>query len=247
LGRAALEDASGTFKGVDHLSESMLQAVVFDLDYTLAVPQRDRTTILEDATEVAGAPPISRAAYLDAHRRNLTQETREPIFEELLADHETDVDPAALATAYRDEIAADIEPLPGVESMVNNLASQYRVGLLTNGPVRAQRDKLSTLGWEDAFDAALVTGELEAGKPDPRAFESIASELGVDPGSVVYIGDEVEADVYGATNAGMTAIQILLEDGPAPDPRAVAHVEQADVATGVPAAVTDLAAAGPGA
>jgi putative hydrolase of the HAD superfamily len=225
----------------------MLQAVVFDLDYTLAVPQRDRATILEDATDVAGAPPLSRAAYLDAHRRNLTKETREPIFAELLADHETDADPADVAAAYRAEIAADIEPLPGVESMINDFTSQYRVGLLTNGPVRAQRDKLSTLGWEDAFDAALVTGELEAGKPDRRAFEAIATELDVDPEQTVYIGDEVEADIYGATNAGLTAIQVLLEDGPDPDPRAAAHVEQADVATAVPAAVADLVGARSGA
>jgi putative hydrolase of the HAD superfamily len=218
----------------------MIQAVVFDLDYTLAVPQRDRSTILEAATDAAGAPALERAAYLEAHRRNLTRETREPIFEELLADRETDAEPADVAAAYRDEIAADLEALPGVESMLAGLRSEYRIGLLTNGPVRAQRDKLTTLGWEDAFDAALVTGELEAGKPDARAFEAVANALDVDPGDAVYVGDEVDADVRGATGAGMSAIQVLLEDGPDPDPRAVAHVEQATVANAVPAAVAEL-------
>lgn len=218
----------------------MLQAVVFDLDYTLAVPQRDRTTILEAATDAAGAPELSRADYLEAHRRNLTQETREPIFSELLEDRETEAEPAEVAAAYRDEIAADLEALPGVESMLTELSERYRIGLLTNGPVRAQRDKLTTLGWEDAFDAALVTGELEAGKPDIRAFEAIADELAVDPERTVYVGDEVEADVEGATGAGMTAIQVLLEDGPDPDPRAAAHVEQEAVATAVPDVVAAL-------
>ncbi|MDG5819827.1 HAD family hydrolase [Natronococcus sp. A-GB7] len=218
----------------------MLQAVVFDLDYTLAVPQRDRTTILEAATDAAGAPELSRADYLEAHRRNLTQETREPIFTELLEGRETEAEPAEVAAAYRDEIAADLEPLPGVESMLAKLNERYRIGLLTNGPVRAQRDKLTTLGWENAFDAALVTGELEAGKPDIRAFEAISDELAVDPERTVYVGDEVEADVEGATGAGMTAIQILLEDGPDPDPRAAAHVDQNAVATAVPEAVAAL-------
>ena len=64
----------------------MPRAVVFDLDYTLAVPERDRATILAEAAQAAGAPPLSREAYLEAHRRNLTRETREPIFADLLAE-----------------------------------------------------------------------------------------------------------------------------------------------------------------
>ncbi|WP_049925797.1 HAD family hydrolase [Halopiger goleimassiliensis] len=218
----------------------MVRAVVFDLDYTLAVPTRDRETILAEAVETADAPPLSREAYLEAHGRNLTRETREPIFADLLAERETDADPAALARAYREAIADALEPLPGVEGMLADLRGEYLVGLLTNGPVRAQRDKLATLGWEDAFDAALVTGELEAGKPAPAAFEAIAAALEVDPADAVYVGDDPEADVYGATNAGMDAIQVLLEDGPDPDPRAVAHVEQSSLATAVPEVVADL-------
>ncbi|WP_339103320.1 HAD family hydrolase [Haloterrigena salinisoli] len=219
----------------------MSRAVVFDLDYTLAVPTRDRATLLSEATTAADAPSLSREEYLAAHRRNLTRETREPIFADLLDDRETDADPGAVADAYRETIADALEPLPGVESMLADLRGEYRVGLLTNGPVRAQRDKLATLGWEDAFDAALVTGELEAGKPDPRAFEAIAAELNVDPRDAVYVGDEVEADVSGATEAGMDAVQVLLEDGPDPDPRAVAHVEQSSIAADLPAILEDLA------
>ncbi|ELZ08780.1 HAD-superfamily hydrolase, subfamily IA, variant 3 [Natrinema thermotolerans DSM 11552] len=218
----------------------MPRAVVFDLDYTLAVPRRDRTTILEEAATATGAPSLSREAYLEAHRRNLTSETREPIFEDLLADTDSDADPAAVATAYRETISDSLEPLPGVEAMLADLRRSYRVGLLTNGPVRAQRDKLETLGWEDAFDAALVTGELEAGKPDSRAFGAITDELGVAPDEAVYVGDEVEADVRGATEAGMRAVQVLLSDGPGPDPRAVAHLEQGDLAAALPGVLEGL-------
>ncbi|WP_255190624.1 HAD family hydrolase [Natronobeatus ordinarius] len=218
----------------------MPRAVVFDLDYTLAVPERDRATILSEAAQAAGAPPLSREAYLEAHRRNLTRETREPIFADLLAEYDTDAEPAAVAAAYRQTIAEALTPLPGVESMVDALRQEYRVGLLTNGPVLAQRDKLATLGWERAFDAALVTGELEAGKPDRRAFDAIVDELDVAPEEAVYVGDEVDADVFGATNAGLEAIQVLLEDGPDPDPRAVAHVEQDAVAAAVPQVVAGL-------
>lgn len=218
----------------------MPRAVVFDLDYTLAVSERDREAILDDATAAVSAPPLTREEYLEAHGRNLTRESREPIFADLLAERSTDAEPAELAAAYRETIAEALTPLPGIESMLAGLREEYRVGLLTNGPVRAQRDKIALLGWERAFDAALVTGELEAGKPDRRAFEAILDELGVDPSDAVYVGDDVEADVYGATNAGLRAIQICFEGGPKPDPRAVAHVDRDSLAEDLPATLERL-------
>lgn len=212
----------------------MVEAIVFDLDETLAVPDRDRATILEDVTAATGTPSISRESYLDAHRQHLTRKTREPIFAELLAGRETDTDAEELTAAYRRTIADSLAPISGVESLLADLKETYSVGLLTNGPVRAQRDKLETLGWERTFDAALVTGELEAGKPDPRAFDAVLSELDVDAASAVYVGDDVEADIAGATNAGMDAIQILKPDGPGPDDRALAHLEQHSIARKLP-------------
>lgn len=218
----------------------MPRAVVFDLDYTLAVPDRDRATILREAAAAAGAPPLSREAYLEAHRRNLTQETREPIFADLLADRGADTDPAAVAREYRRTIGESLSPVDGVDGMLDDLRERYRVGLLTNGPVRAQRDKLAALGWEHAFDAALVTGELETGKPDRRAFDAVLDELGVDAAEAVYVGDEVDADVRGATNAGMDAIQVLLAGGPEPDARAVAYVQGPQIASQLPPVVEQL-------
>ena len=211
-----------------------LRAVVFDLDYTLAVPDRNRETLLREAAAAAGAPSLSREAYLAAHRRNLTSETREPIFAELLADRDGEADPAEVAAAYRRAIAAALEPVPGAADLVRRLRDRYRVGLLTNGPVRAQRDKLATLGWEALFDAAVVTGDLAAGKPDERAFEAVLDRLGVAPDEAAYVGDEVEADVRGASEAGLAVVQVVWPEGPDPDPRADGHVDRAELTAELP-------------
>ncbi|WP_247729291.1 HAD family hydrolase [Halovivax limisalsi] len=219
----------------------MYRAVVFDLDETLAVPDRDRETLLAEAAESVGEPPLSRAAYLEAHRRNLTSETREPIFAELLAERETETDPEAFAAAYRESVTASLAPVPGVESALETLRESYRVGLLTNGPVRAQRAKLDALGWEDAFDAALVTGELDAGKPQPEAFAAILDELDVSADEAVYVGDDVDADVRGASDAGMDVVQVLVGDA-TPDPRADAAVEQERLGRELPAIIAQLEA-----
>ncbi|MFB6252851.1 MAG: HAD family hydrolase [Halobellus sp.] len=215
-------------------------AVGFDLDETLAVPTRDRATILRDAAAIADAPPLSREAYLDAHRRHLTRETRTPIFADLLATYETDVDPEVVATAYRNEIADALVPVPEIEPFLDRLRGEYRIGLLTNGPRVAQRDKLTTLGWTDRFDAALVTGELDAGKPDPMAFEALLNALGTEPGETAYVGDDVTADIAGAADAGLVPIQVLFEGGPESSPRAAAHLPRNELVSRLPDVLESL-------
>ncbi|MBB6647947.1 HAD-IA family hydrolase [Halobellus ruber] len=201
-----------------------ITAVGFDLDETLAVPARDRETILEEAVGAVDGPPLTRERYLDAHSRNLTGDTREPIFESLLAAHDTDVEPERLAAVYRRKIADALAPVSDVEPFLRRLRGIYRIGLLTNGPTVAQRDKLTTLGWTDLFDAALVTGDLDAGKPAPAAFEALLGALDSDPEETVYVGDDVDADVGGAAEAGLVPVQVTFEGGPSPSPRAAAHV-----------------------
>ena len=57
--------------------------------------------------------------------------------------------------------------------------------------------------------AAIVDSTLvEVAKPDPRIFDPAISALGVDPQHIVYVGDTVQADVAGATNAGMQVVQL---------------------------------------
>ncbi|MDS0299639.1 HAD family hydrolase [Halogeometricum sp. S1BR25-6] len=217
-----------------------IRAVGFDLDYTLAIPTRDREMILRDAATAAGAPPLSRDAYLDAHSEHLTGETRAPIFETLLRARDSDADPDAVAASYREHIADALVPVDGAEAFLADLRERYPVGLLTNGPRVAQRDKLATLGWEDAFDAALVTGELAAGKPNAAAFEALLDALGSEAGETAYVGDDVNADIGGARGAGLVPIQVIFEGGPDPDSHAAAHIERDELTDRLPAVLDGL-------
>lgn len=213
-------------------------AVVFDLDYTLAVVRRDRSTLLAEAAKAADVPiEFSREEYGAAHQRAHAHETRAPIFAELLGGNETG---EALAEAYRTAIADVIEPIDGAEALIDELRQRYKVGLLTNGPVLAQRDKLEVLGWEELFDATVITGDLEAGKPDAGAFEAILDSLDVRAEQAVYVGDGVETDVVGARGAGMTVIQVCYPGGPDPDPRADAHINREDLTTELPETIRRL-------
>ncbi|WP_266078332.1 HAD family hydrolase [Haladaptatus caseinilyticus] len=214
-------------------------AVGFDLDDTLAVTDRPRATLLSDATNAVSAPALSRDDYLDAHSRHLATETREPIFADLLPEG-SDTSSERLTEAYRDAILDALTPLTGVPNLLDTLRQEYRVGLLTNGPVVAQRGKIAQLGWEPYFDTTIVTGELEAGKPDRRAFDALSTELGVPTEETAYVGDDPEMDVRGASDAGMRTIQVTYPDGPDPMSVADAHIDRQELVLGLPDLLSSL-------
>ncbi|WP_227374421.1 HAD family hydrolase [Haladaptatus halobius] len=214
-------------------------AVGFDLDDTLAVTERPRDELLAAATDAVDAPTLSRDEYLDAHGRHLASETRRPIFADLLSD-ESDTSPDELAEAYRTAILDALTPLENITDLFETLRRDYRVGVLTNGPVVAQRGKLAELGWDGRFDAAVVTGELDAGKPDGRAFETLCAELDSPPNETVYVGDDPEMDVRGAKDAGLMAVQVLYPNGPEPEPAADAYVDRDELVTKLPDVLASL-------
>jgi putative hydrolase of the HAD superfamily len=205
--------------------------VVFDLDETLAVTTRDRQRLLADTATAAGLDPIEYGTYERAHREAVTGDTRARIFETLIDDES--IDPNAVAETYRGVVNEHLEPIAGAEELLAQLSNGagYRVGVLTDGPERAQCSKIEKLGWEDLLDATVVTGRMETRKPDPVAFEAVLGALAVDPDEAVYVGDKPEADVEGALDAGMRAIQVLYPDGPEPHPRADAHIKRENLST----------------
>lgn len=207
-----------------------VNAVVFDLDETLAVTTRDRGTLIEEATAVAGGDPIEYTTYQDSHQEAVTGETRAPIFEAALDDDS--VDPDIVAETYRDAVNDALVPVEGATTLLADLVGRgYRVGVLTDGPVQAQRSKLEVLGWEEYLDATVVTGALETRKPDPITFETILEKLAVSPSEAVYVGDKPEVDIAGAKDVGMATIQITYPGGPAVHAKADVAIERSALAT----------------
>lgn len=217
----------------------MIEAVGFDLDNTLVVTERDRESILTDVADQVGAPPLSRGAYLEAHGADLATETRAPIFEAILPA-EADVSPETLARAYRDAVEATLVPIPDAVDLVKGLRESYAVGLLTDGPERAQTGKIEHLGWTDLFDEVVITGCLPAGKPAPAAFEALVEALGSSADRTAYVGDHPTADVQGAGDAGLIAIQVCYEGGPDPSSAADVVVDRDRLATELPSILDGL-------
>lgn len=83
-----------------------------------------------------------------------------------------------------------------------------RIGVLTNGPGAQQRDKIERLGLSDLIDVVCAADEIEAPKPDARAFAALLAQLGTRADRTLFIGDDPALDVEGARRAGLRAARV---------------------------------------
>jgi putative hydrolase of the HAD superfamily len=91
------------------------------------------------------------------------------------------------------------------------LRSSWRIGVLTNGRPSIQRRKVVALGLDGLVDVVVFAREWGdgRGKPDAAPFRAVLRQLRTSPGSSVFVGDNVVADMQGASAVGMRTIHLL--------------------------------------
>jgi len=103
---------------------------------------------------------------------------------------------------------------PCVEEVLRRLSKRYKLGLLSNTLSDTPRIALQQARLMGYFDVVALSRDLGFRKPHPRAFLHILERLGFEAEEAVHVGDNVEADMEGATAAGMRAIWVRGADEP---------------------------------
>lgn len=110
---------------------------------------------------------------------------------------------------------------PETGKLFSILHKNYLLGLVTNGISSLQRQKIRDSSLGGYFDSIAVSSEIGFGKPSPRIFEHIISELGVRTNEVAMVGNNIERDISGARNAGLkpflvnrASTQLIYNNGP---------------------------------
>ncbi len=82
------------------------------------------------------------------------------------------------------------------------------LGLVTNGDVVFQRDKIERHGLASFFDVIVIESEFGAGKPDEAVYRHALDALKAPPAETCMVGDHLVWDVHGAQRVGITGIWI---------------------------------------
>lgn len=163
-----------------------------------------------DAGELLAA---FRACFHDLRRRAHAAGAEIPnrqrwrwLFE--MYDLEFDLPVDVLELLYWDA-AAPCSPTPGMEGLLARLRERrIGSGVISNMGFSgsALRARLEKLFPEHRFDFVLSSADYVLRKPDPHLFELALHKCGHPAREVWFLGDNPEADVIGAANAGLTPV-----------------------------------------
>ena len=204
----------------------MIQAIAFDFGNTLfPLRPRELDRLLDALAEYLAAhvPPFEfaamRAKYLEIRDRQFT-ENRATLAENDLRARIAEtaafvagveaVDPALVDEAlevYTEQFVRALEMPPWLPVLLTELSASYALGVLSNYPLALPIFRaLDVHGLTPLFKTIVVSADIGFIKPHPSVFDALLAGLALPPEKVVYIGDDWEADIVGASRAGINAI-----------------------------------------
>jgi len=196
----------------------MIQGIVFDLDDTLYEQQAPFAAAINTLFPTFPADKMNALFirfryYSDFHyMKSITGEwsLEKMRYERIrlaLADFDfapADADLDAFQTAYDRALQTITLPVEISTALDSLVQQEIPLGIITNGPVERQTDKLEALQltrWI-APEKILISDGVQIQKPDPRIFKLMEERLDLSAESLLYIGDSFDNDVVGAKAAG---------------------------------------------
>jgi HAD superfamily hydrolase (TIGR01662 family) len=111
-----------------------------------------------------------------------------------------------LLKLYYDEIYSQRKVYPEViETLVALQKAGIRMGIVSNttNPGFMKDYERSLLKLDPYFEFSIYSSEVPYRKPHPSIFQLALARLNLDPAEVLFVGDNLNADVVGAQSVGM--------------------------------------------
>lgn len=139
------------------------------------------------------------------------------IFREMITQHSTDFTralptekieqlPRLLAETHRAASRFQLQLYPGVEDTIRQLHTKYHLAIITDGQAVYAVPELNAVGLSGFFDPIIISGDFGYRKPDERLFTAALAAMKMEPSEVMYVGNDMYRDVYGAQRLGMKAV-----------------------------------------
>lgn len=111
-----------------------------------------------------------------------------------------------LSNEYIAHLSSYTHLFPYAVEILNYLAPNYKLHIVTNGFQEIQNKKLQNSGIDRYFSQVINSEMAGAKKPDPLIFQLALSRANTVPQKSIMIGDSIEADILGAKAVGLNVL-----------------------------------------
>ena len=189
--------------------------LLFDLDNTLFDAATCESAAFDYALRTGGVADPRRhlAAYVEINKalwaavelEKLTpNEVQARRFADLVEKEGLRADPRVVADAFVVGMGRFGDLYPGARDVLQILAAEATLGLVTNGLGEVQRARIERLELDCLFEAIVISGEVDTAKPGTKIFDLTFEALGWPAKeSALMIGDSLSSDIAGGTNYGI--------------------------------------------
>jgi putative hydrolase of the HAD superfamily len=198
------------------MSRPGCNVLVLDLDDTI-YPERDYVLSGFDSVDRWLSEQRGIAGFANAARAHFQAGKRGNIFDLSLQELGVKEDAAFISTlvnVYR-EHRPTIEMYEDAAWALAHFRALMKVGIITDGYLVAQRNKVAALGLEAKVDAIIFSDLYgrEHWKPSTVPFSKLVEQLGCAHPECIYVADNPTKDFVGARSLGWRTVQIARPGG----------------------------------
>ena len=201
----------------------MIKAVIFDFDQTLvnsgdgfrSAEKQAQKKIFEDLPITSWDDFLSTYRPLRKQFHAESNLSRKALWEEVYWQYCRQCDSDVLEkweNDYWETVKAHTILFPEALSVLQNLATRYKLAVITNTQAQAGSQKHRLIQMPNLtkyFEVVIIAGENDLLlKPDTSVFLKCLEILGVDRNEAIYVGDDWHTDICGVTDAGFQPIWI---------------------------------------
>ncbi|MFP7279978.1 YjjG family noncanonical pyrimidine nucleotidase [Exiguobacterium indicum] len=188
---------------------------LFDIDHTLLdfeATERIAFRRLLEQQELQWTPEretryktLNQALWKALERGEVTrEEVIHSRFVTFFAEEGRTVDGREVDETYRGYLAQGTELIPGATALLEQLAGNITMYVVTNGISKTQRARLEGAGLTDFFEGIFVSEETGFQKPMAGFFDHVFARIPqFDPARTIIVGDSLSADIAGGNQAGI--------------------------------------------
>ena len=137
------------------------------------------------------------------------------VFESFYRHSAKSIDVEYTAKIFRALSLEKLRLFPGVPELMKRLKEQGKgIYLLSNAQALFTLPEISALGLEPFFDGIVISSCEGYKKPSNQFYEIALSRFGLDPNETVMVGNDDQADCWGASNVGLDSMYIFTEQSP---------------------------------